>query len=132
MAMPARRTLSSFCWTSAATSSGTKKIRRIVSVFGRFIAQTKYNAARLLLQAPRAYEARPTYYTDISAMILSRRHFFFGSLALPSLAAAKSAGDRPNVLLILVDGLPAWMLGCYGGKDVRTPNIDQLSGAGGR
>src|ERR1019366_1853089 len=29
-------------WTSAATSSGTKKIRRIVSVFGRFIAQTNY------------------------------------------------------------------------------------------
>src|ERR1035437_212785 len=29
-------------WTSAATSSGTKKIRRMVSAFGRFIAQTNY------------------------------------------------------------------------------------------
>src|ERR1039458_241354 len=28
--------------TSAATSSGTKKIRRMVSAFGRFIAQTNY------------------------------------------------------------------------------------------
>src|ERR1035437_6778114 len=29
-------------WTSAATSRGTKKIRRMVSAFGRFIAQTNY------------------------------------------------------------------------------------------
>src|ERR1035437_10696593 len=29
-------------WTSAATSSGTKKIRRMGSAFGRFIAQTNY------------------------------------------------------------------------------------------
>lgn len=79
-----------------------------------------------------SFGARPTYYTDISAMILSRRHFFFGSLALPPLAAAKNTGDRPNVLLILVDGLPSWMLGCYGGKEVRTPNIDQLYATGVR
>ena len=65
-------------------------------------------------------------------MILSRRHFFFGSLALPALAAPKSAGDRPNILLILVDGLPAWMLGCYGSKDVKTPNIDRLAATGVR
>jgi arylsulfatase A-like enzyme len=65
-------------------------------------------------------------------MILSRRHFFFGSLALAPLAAAKSTGDRPNVLLILVDGLPAWILSCYGGKDVQTPSIDQLAASGVR
>src|ERR1017187_6909025 len=29
-------------WTSAATSRGTKKIRRMVSAFGIFIAQTNY------------------------------------------------------------------------------------------
>jgi arylsulfatase A-like enzyme len=65
-------------------------------------------------------------------MILSRRHFLFGSLALPPLAAAKSTGDRPNILLISVDGLPAWMLGCYGGKEVRTPYIDQIAATGVR
>ena len=64
-------------------------------------------------------------------MPLSRRHFFFGSLALAPLAAAKTA-DRPNVLLILVDGLPSGVLGCYGGKEVRTPNIDLIAESGVR
>src|ERR1035438_3058762 len=31
-----------FSWTSAATSTGTKKIRRMVKAFGIFIAQTNY------------------------------------------------------------------------------------------
>src|ERR1035437_7677205 len=75
----------------------------------------------------------PPYYTDISAMLLSRRRFFFGSLALPALTrAAKPAGERPNIALILADGLPAWILGCYGGKEVRTPHIDHLAQTGVR
>jgi arylsulfatase A-like enzyme len=65
-------------------------------------------------------------------MNLSRRHFFFGSLALPSLAATKPLGEQPNVLLILVDGLPAWILGCYGNREVRTPSIDLLAQTGTR
>ena len=66
-------------------------------------------------------------------MPMSRRRFFFGSLALPALTrAAKPAGERPNVALILADGLPAWILGCYGGKEIRTPNIDCLAQAGAR
>ena len=63
-------------------------------------------------------------------MPLSRRHFFFGSLALPAFAAKKTAGERPNLVLILVDHLPSWMLGCGGNKEVRTPNIDRLSQTG--
>lgn len=65
-------------------------------------------------------------------MTLSRRHFFFGSLALPALAAKKPAGEQPNILLILVDGLPAWVLGCYGNKEVLSPNIDRLGQTGMR
>ena len=49
-------------------------------------------------------------------MSLSRRHFFFGSLALPALAAKKPAAEQPNILLLLAEGLPAWVLGCYGNK----------------
>lgn len=64
-------------------------------------------------------------------MPISRRHFFFGSLALPAFAG-KQPPPRPNVLLFLVDYLPAWMLGCYGNKEVRSPNIDQLSQSGTR
>ena len=41
-------------------------------------------------------------------------------------------GEQPNILLILVDGLPSWLLGCYGNTEVRTPNIDQLAKTGTR
>ena len=60
---------------------------------------------------------------------MTRRHFFFGSLALPAFAG-KQPPPRPNVLLFLVDNLPAWMLGCYGNKEVRAPHIDELSQSG--
>lgn len=65
-------------------------------------------------------------------MNLSRRHFFLGSLALPAFAATTPLGERPNVLLILLEELPAWMLGCYGNGEVRTPNIDRLAQTGTR
>ena len=65
-------------------------------------------------------------------MPFSRRHFLLGSLALPALAAKKPAVERPNVCLLLVDNLPAWMLSCYGNKEVRTPNIQRLSDTGSR
>jgi arylsulfatase A-like enzyme len=63
-------------------------------------------------------------------MPLSRRHFFFGSLALPALAATKTPGERPHILLILADRLPAWILGCYGNNEVRTPALDRLAQTG--
>ena len=65
-------------------------------------------------------------------MLVSRRHFFFGSLALPALAAKKPAPERPNFLLVVVDGLPAWVLGCYGNKEILTPNLDRLAATGTR
>ena len=65
-------------------------------------------------------------------MQLSRRHFFFGALALPALAAKKQAPPRPNVVLIVADELPAWMLGAYGNKEVHTPAIDRLAQTGTR
>jgi arylsulfatase A-like enzyme len=65
-------------------------------------------------------------------MNVSRRHFFLGSLALPAFAAQKPLGEKPNVLLILADGLPSWILGCYGNREVRTPQIDRLAQIGTR
>ena len=65
-------------------------------------------------------------------MTLSRRHFFFGTLALPALAAKKPAGETPHVLLILAENLPAFVLGCYGNKEVQTPSIDRLAQTGTR
>jgi arylsulfatase A-like enzyme len=63
-------------------------------------------------------------------MPLSRRHFFFGSLALPALGATKTPAERPHILLILADRLPCWILGCYGNNEVRTPALDRLAQIG--
>ena len=63
-------------------------------------------------------------------MLVSRRNFFFGSLALPALAATKPEAPRPGIVLFLVDQLPAWMLGAAGNKQVRTPNLDLLAQTG--
>jgi arylsulfatase A-like enzyme len=46
------------------------------------------------------------------------------------LGLAARAGDRPNVLFILCDDLRPYALGCYGSKDVRTPNIDRIATEG--
>ena len=43
---------------------------------------------------------------------------------------ASSKSTKPNILLILADDLSWFDLGCYGSKDVRTPNIDKLAREG--
>jgi arylsulfatase A-like enzyme len=60
-------------------------------------------------------------------MNLSRRDLLFGSLALPAFAGSQPAGEKPNVLLLLVEGLPAWLLSCYGNTEVQAPNTFRLS-----
>jgi arylsulfatase A-like enzyme len=68
--------------------------------------------------------------------MISRRHFFFGTFAVPVLGlparAAKKPSERPAVLLITVDDLPAWILGSYGNREVHTPNLDRLAQTGTR
>ncbi len=66
-------------------------------------------------------------------MVLSRRHFLAGASTATLLAQrSKTPPRRPNILLVIADDLAAWMLGCYGNKEIRTPNIDTLSRAGTR
>jgi choline-sulfatase len=63
---------------------------------------------------------------------LSRRHFLYSSVA-PALAAKKDPpAPRPNIVLVVADDLAAWMLGCYGNKEIKTPNIDLLARGGVR
>ena len=43
-----------------------------------------------------------------------------------------AAGKRPNIVLIVADDLGYGDLGCFGCKDIPTPNLDQLAKAGMR
>jgi len=67
----------------------------------------------------------------------SRRHFFLLSGAAPLAAKKKQPKglllatiEPPNILLIVADNLAAWMCGCYGNREIRTPNIDLLARLG--
>jgi len=65
---------------------------------------------------------------------MNRRHFLWGALAAPVLAATKKQplAERPNILIVVADGLGAYMLGCYANTEIRTPNIDRLAQTGVR
>ena len=53
------------------------------------------------------------------------------ALVLLSTAAARAeSAGRPNVVLIMTDNHGAWTLGCYGNREIRTPNIDALAEQG--
>ncbi|MBQ16788.1 MAG: N-acetylgalactosamine 6-sulfate sulfatase [Planctomycetaceae bacterium] len=58
-----------------------------------------------------------------------RTGFGFLLLFVSSLA---TAADRPNIIFIMVDDLgPEW-IGCYGGRELKTPHIDALAAGGMR
>ena len=65
-------------------------------------------------------------------MSFNRRKFLLGSLAAPAFASKERPGPRPNIVLIVADGLGSWMLGCAGNREILTPNIDQLAQSGAR
>lgn len=48
------------------------------------------------------------------------------------LVVSAPAAERPNIILILTDDMGYGDVGCYGGKFVPTPNIDQLAKEGTR
>ncbi|MEE3219691.1 MAG: sulfatase-like hydrolase/transferase, partial [Planctomycetota bacterium] len=39
-------------------------------------------------------------------------------------------GSKPNVLLIVADDLGYGELGCYGQRQIKTPNVDRLAASG--
>jgi choline-sulfatase len=53
-----------------------------------------------------------------------------GLVVMAGLAGARSANDRPNILLVNTDDQPSWWVGAYGNTDVHTPTIDRLAAEG--
>ena len=53
---------------------------------------------------------------------------FLGPLA----GAAATGQSRPNFVIVIADDMTYHDVGCWGNKDVRTPNIDRLAGQGMR
>lgn len=45
-------------------------------------------------------------------------------------ADVKNNSDRPNIVVIVADDLLSTELGCYGGQNIKTPNIDRLAAEG--
>src|SRR5688572_2603164 len=58
--------------------------------------------------------------------------FVVVALVVAFAATVRAAADAPNILLILSDDHSAAHVGCYGNKDVRTPNLDRLAAEGMR
>ena len=58
---------------------------------------------------------------------------FCASIASPLAAAEKPDAkpvEKPNILFIMVDDLGKEWLSCYGGEEIKTPNIDALAAGG--
>ena len=53
-------------------------------------------------------------------------------LLLAGVASLPAAETPPNIVILLADDLGINDLGCYGRKDQRTPNLDQLAAQGAR
>lgn len=63
---------------------------------------------------------------------MQRRQFLSSAaatLAAPFLSA-QSAARKPNIVFLLADDMGYADAGCYGQKEIRTPNIDQLASQG--
>ena len=70
----------------------------------------------------------PNRFPTFSRTLVRTFAFFMALVALTALSAA--AANQPNVLFILCDDLRPDALGCYGLKNVKTPNIDALARGG--
>lgn len=54
------------------------------------------------------------------------------SLAFTAAAAERADQERPNIIWIMADDLGYGELGCYGQKEIQTPQIDRLAAEGMR
>ena len=74
----------------------------------------------------------PLGYNSWQRMFLSRRVPFLLSACLWGILAFATSKPAPNIVVITIDTLRADHLGCYGYKQIKTPNIDALAADGSR
>src|SRR5579864_958083 len=65
-------------------------------------------------------------------LFLRRILFLLSTSLLAANSAFAAANSAPNVIVITIDTLRADHLGCYGYKQIKTPNIDALAADGAR
>ena len=53
-------------------------------------------------------------------------------IAAVAIAHNLSAKPGPNLIAIVTDDQAAWTVGCYGGREIPTPNLDRLAAEGVR
>ncbi|QDT39011.1 sulfatase-like hydrolase/transferase [Stratiformator vulcanicus] len=63
---------------------------------------------------------------------MSRFRLFFSILLAVSASHLSIADDRPNFVLLFADDLGAETLGCYGGLEFETPELDRMAAEGVR
>jgi arylsulfatase A len=63
---------------------------------------------------------------------MARKSLFKSLLAVLFLPTLPSAAEtlKPNIIFIMVDDMGYRNLGCYGGKSIKTPNIDKMCAEG--
>src|SRR5438093_9010071 len=55
-----------------------------------------------------------------------------GGICLFSWQPTLAGENRPNILIVLSDDHSVPHVGCYGNRDIRTPNLDRFAAAGMR
>ena len=72
------------------------------------------------------------FFIPITFMNMKRGKFL--SALLPSFAivpaVAQTETEKPNIVVIVADDMGTNEIGCYGGANISTPNIDRLAGEG--
>ena len=64
---------------------------------------------------------------NATTLLLIAASFILQANAVPLASAADDSVSMPNIIFLFADDQCTYSLGCYGNKDVRTPNMDQLA-----
>ena len=59
-----------------------------------------------------------------------KKSIFLGVTSICGVLSLAYGDDAPNIIFLMSDDQSSYTLGCYGNKDVKTPNLDKLSADG--